>query len=83
MRKRHLIAPGPTPVPESSRLAMAASLIHHRGPEFKAMFAEISELLRWAHQTSGDVLALTCSGTGGFEAAMTTFTLWRPISPAC
>lgn len=74
MPKRHLIAPGPTPVPESARLAMAASLVHHRGPEFKAMFGELTEHLRWAHQTTGDVLALTCSGTGGFEAAMSTFT---------
>ena len=74
MKKTHLLAPGPTPVPEAARLAMAATLIHHRGPGFKAMFSEVSELLRWAHQTDNDVLVLTCSGTGGFEAAMSTFT---------
>ena len=72
--KRHLLAPGPTPVPEEARLAMAASLMHHRGPEFKAIFHEVRDLLRWVHQTENDVLALTCSGTGAFEAAMTTFT---------
>ncbi len=74
MLKRHLIAPGPTPVPESARLAMAASLVHHRGPAFKEIFGEVLEGLQWAHQTEGDVLALTCSGTGGFESAMSTFT---------
>ncbi len=74
MPKRFLVAPGPTPVPEDARLAMAASLIHHRGPEFKAIFEEVRENLAWAHQTSGEVVTLTCSGTGGFEAALTAFT---------
>lgn len=74
MIKRHLLAPGPTPVPEEARLAMAASLIHHRGPEFKEIFADVRDHLGWAHQASGEVITLTCSGTGGFEAALATFT---------
>lgn len=74
MIKRHLLAPGPTPVPENARLAMAASLIHHRGPQFKAIFEEVREHLRWAHQGSSEVVTMTCSGTGGFEAALTAFT---------
>ena len=74
MIKRHLLAPGPTPVPESARLAMAASLIHHRGPDFKKLFHEVRDHLKWVHQCSGEVIALTCSGTGGFEAALTAFT---------
>lgn len=74
MPKRFLVAPGPTPVPEDARLAMAASLIHHRGPEFREIFEEVREHLAWAHQTTGEVVVLTCSGTGGFEAALTAFT---------
>jgi aspartate aminotransferase-like enzyme len=74
MPKRFLVAPGPTPVPEEARLAMAASLIHHRGPEFREIFEEVRRDLAWAHQTNGDVVILTCSGTGGFEAALTAFT---------
>lgn len=74
MIKKHLLAPGPTPVSEPARLAMAASLIHHRGAEFKEVFGSVRERLAWAHQTSGEVVALTCSGTGGFEAALTAFT---------
>lgn len=74
MIKRHLLAPGPTPVPESARLAMAASLIHHRGPEFKRIFGEVREGLKWVHQCPGEVVSVACSGTGGFEAAMTAFT---------
>jgi len=53
---------------------MAKSLIHHRGPEFTEVNREVREGLAWAFQTSNDVLMLTCSGTGGFEAAIRTFT---------
>lgn len=74
MIKEHLLAPGPTPVSEAARLVMAKSLIHHRGADFKAIFGRLRERLSWAHQTSGEVVALTCSGTGGFEAALTAFT---------
>lgn len=77
MKKQFLVAPGPTPVPEQARLAMAQSLLHHRGPEFKEIFAEVRELLKWAHQTENEVLSLTCSGTGAFEAAIVNFTRKR------
>ncbi len=53
---------------------MAASLIHHRGPQFKQVFAELRAQLKWAHQCSGEVVTMTCSGTGGFESALTAFT---------
>lgn len=74
MNKYFLVAPGPTPVPEKARLAMAESILHHRGPEFKAIFEEARGLLKWIFQTEQEVLALTCSGTGAFEAAMINFT---------
>jgi len=74
MKKQFLVAPGPTPVPERARLAMAASLIHHRGPEFKELMHEVREGLRWLFGTEQDVLVLTCSGTGGFESAIASFT---------
>lgn len=74
MHKRYLMAPGPTPVPEAARLAMARQLIHHRGDEFRKLFGEVRRDLRWLFETESDVLALTCSGTGAFEAAITNFT---------
>lgn len=74
MHKQFLLAPGPTPVPERARLAMAKSLIHHRGPEFKELFAEVSEHLAWLFQTDQRVLTITASGTGTFEAALSNFT---------
>lgn len=74
MNKTHLITPGPTPVPQRALLAMAREMIHHRGPEFKAIFAEVREHLKWLVQTEQEVLTLTCSGTGAFESAIINFT---------
>jgi aspartate aminotransferase-like enzyme len=74
MLENHLLAPGPTPIPESARLEMAKSIIHHRGPEFKDLFAETQDRLKWLFETGETVLSVTASGTGTFEAAMTNFT---------
>lgn len=40
-----LFTPGPTPVPEKARVAMAGETIHHRTPEFTKIFNETRELL--------------------------------------
>lgn len=74
MHRNYLMAPGPTPIPERARLAMARQSIHHRGEGFKELMADVREHLQWLFETGEDVLMLTCSGTGAFEAAMTNFT---------
>lgn len=74
MNKTHLMAPGPTPVPERARLAMARQLIHHRSEDFEEVIAQVRRDLRWLFETEADPLLLSCSGTGAFEAAMTNFT---------
>lgn len=74
MDRQYLLAPGPTPVPEEARLAMAESLIHHRGDEFRRVFKEAHEGLQWLFETQQQVLTVTASGTGAFEAAMVNFT---------
>jgi len=74
MSKKYLLAPGPTPIPEEARLAMARSIIHHRGPEFREVFADVRARLAWLFETESPVLTLTASGTGTFEAAMINFT---------
>lgn len=53
---------------------MARQLIHHRGAEFTEVMAEVGQGLKWLFETDSQVLTLTCSGTGAFEAAMTNFT---------
>src|SRR5918996_2153032 len=70
MKKYHLMAPGPTPVPSEVLLAMARPMIHHRTPEYEALFAEVRAGLGWLLQTTGDVVVLACSGTGVMEAAV-------------
>ena len=68
-----LLTPGPTQVPERARQAMARALIHHRTPAFTQVMRAVQRGLKWLYQTEQDVLALTCSGTGTFEAAMINF----------
>ncbi|MFN7950904.1 MAG: alanine--glyoxylate aminotransferase family protein [bacterium] len=70
MNKYRLLAPGPTPVAAETALAMAAPLLHHRGPAFRAVFARVRDQLRPVFGTRGEVLVLTCSGTGAMEAAV-------------
>ena len=62
--------PGPTPVPERVQRAMAAPMINHRGPEFRALLPELEAGLRWAFQTESDMLIFPASGTGGLESAV-------------
>lgn len=70
MKKNYLLAPGPTPVPESALLAMAAPMIHHRTPQFSAIFREAAALLKDVFQTKEDVLILASSGTGAMEGSI-------------
>jgi aspartate aminotransferase-like enzyme len=49
---------------------MAAPMINHRGPEFRALLPELEAGLRWAFQTENDILIFPASGTGGLESAV-------------
>ncbi|HEV8019972.1 MAG TPA: alanine--glyoxylate aminotransferase family protein [Candidatus Lustribacter sp.] len=69
--KQLLFIPGPVTVAEPVLAAMGKPMIDHRGPEFKELQASIVSRLKPVFGTSGDVLLLGCSGTGGLEAAMT------------
>ena len=73
MQKKFLLAPGPTPVPERALLAMAEPMLHHRTPQFEAIFKEAAEGLRWLFQTEKDVLIIAASGTGGMEGSIANF----------
>jgi len=62
--------PGPTPCPPQALEAMGRQMINHRGPEFGKILSSITEKLKQAFQTGGDIFVLTASGTGGLEAAI-------------
>ncbi len=68
--KRYLFTPGPTPVPPEVLAATAAPIIHHRGPDFKALLAETLDRLKQVCRTENDVLLFTSSGVGAFESAV-------------
>ncbi len=68
-----LLIPGPTLVPESVLQAMAQHPIGHRSGEFSTLMGEVTAGLKWLHQTAGDVLILTASGTGAMEAGIINF----------
>lgn len=70
-QKRYLLTPGPTPVPPEVLAALAEPVIHHRSPDFKAVFAETRLRLRQLFRTENEVLVFTASGTGAFESAVT------------
>ena len=62
--------PGPTPLPDRVVRAMSRPMIDHRGPEFAAILAGITSGARRVFKTSGDLVLLTSSGTGGLESAV-------------
>lgn len=71
--KLMLMIPGPTPVPEQVLLALSKHPIGHRSGEFSQIMAEVTQNLKWLHQTENDVLVLTVSGTGAMEAGIINF----------
>jgi aspartate aminotransferase-like enzyme len=68
--KPRLLTPGPTPVPEDTLLELAKPVFFHRSAEFRQILAEVEEDLKYVFQTRNTVLAITASGTGGMEAAV-------------
>jgi len=70
MKKVSLLAPGPTPVPPRTLLAMAQPLIHHRSSDFLEIFGRVREGLKKIFKTNNDVLVFCSSGTGAMESAV-------------
>lgn len=68
-----LMIPELTPVPEGALLALSKHPIGHRSGDFFKIIAEVTENLKWLHQTKNDVLILTVSGTGAMEAGIINF----------
>jgi aspartate aminotransferase-like enzyme len=68
--KHYLLAPGPTPIPPEVLQAMARPIIHHRTPEYEALFADVRRDLRILFQCKNEVLMFVASGTGAMEGAV-------------
>jgi len=64
-----LFTPGPTPVPQNVRNVMADETMHHRTPEFEAIFEKTRKQLFNLFKTD-EVVMIASSGTGAMEAAV-------------
>jgi aspartate aminotransferase-like enzyme len=65
------LTPGPTPLPEEVRQALALDMIHHRKPDFMRVMERVQPGLQYLFGTTQQVLPLSCSGTGAMHAAVT------------
>jgi aspartate aminotransferase-like enzyme len=74
IRKTRLFTPGPTPLLPAAQFAMAAADIHHRTPEFRALYTRVLAQLKDFVGTKNDVIILTSSGSGAMEAAVSNLT---------
>jgi serine---pyruvate transaminase len=70
MRRSILLTPGPTQVPEEVLVAGALPIMHHRTPQFEAIFAEATKGLQYIYQTQNPVVIFASSGTGAMESAV-------------
>lgn len=69
--KTRLLTPGPTPIPESIRLAMAKDMIHHRKADFQKILERTKSGLAYLFGTQTPVLILGSVGSGAMTAATT------------
>ncbi len=58
----------------AAQFAMAAADLHHRTPEFRALYQRVLGQLRTFVGTQNDVVLLTSSGTGAMEASVANLT---------
>lgn len=71
--KQRMFTPGPVPVPDRVRLAMAQELPHHRQADFLPLFERCRKGLQRVFQTQCPVVLFASSGTGAMDAAVSNF----------
>ncbi len=74
IRKTRLFTPGPTPLLPAAQFAMAGADMHHRTPEFRALYTRVLAQLKEFIGTKNDVILLSASGTGAMEASVSNLT---------
>jgi aspartate aminotransferase-like enzyme len=74
MRKKFIMAPGPTPIPSEVLAEASIPIIHHRTPQFQAIFKEANEGLQMVFRTRQPVMTFAAVGTGAMESAVANLT---------
>ena len=74
MRKPLLLLPGPMQVPDHVREAGNRPLFSHRSEQMDSLLAKLEEQLKPVFGTTGDIILMTCSGTGAMESAVVNLT---------
>ncbi|MGA2199994.1 MAG: alanine--glyoxylate aminotransferase family protein [Nitrososphaerales archaeon] len=69
-KRKLIMLPGPTNVPDRVTAAMIKPMINHRGETFTTLLKELTEKSKRLFQTSESPVILSASGTGGVEAAV-------------
>ncbi|HDQ25666.1 MAG TPA: alanine--glyoxylate aminotransferase family protein [bacterium] len=70
MKKKYIMAPGPTEVPPEVLAEAAKPVMHHRTPQFRKILTEALENMQYVLGTTRHVYLMASSGTGAMEAAM-------------
>ncbi len=70
MKKKYIMAPGPTEVPPEVLVEGARPVMHHRTPQFRKILAEALDNMKYVLGTERNVYLMASSGTGAMEAAM-------------
>ncbi len=72
-KRKLIMLPGPTNVPDRVMDAMIKPMINHRGETFTNLLKDVTEKSKHLFQTAESPLILSASGTGGVEAAVWNF----------
>jgi aspartate aminotransferase-like enzyme len=75
-KRKLIMLPGPTNVPDRVMDAMIKPMINHRGETFTTLLKEVTDKSKHLFQTTESPLILSASGTGGVEAAV-----WNIVRP--
>lgn len=68
--KYTLMTPGPVPLPPEVLASLSQPMVHHRTPEFMAIFQRVLERLKQVFFTSQSVFIHTSTGSGAMESAL-------------
>ena len=68
------MAPGPTPIPAEVLIEAALPIIHHRTPQFQAIFKAANDGLKLFFRTKNEVMTFASVGTGAMESAIANLT---------